>query len=103
MKANQTNKSICVQISGSGRSDPPGAPSSIPPPGVCTFAFHGGGTMIYDIAVNGLLAAYCQSEADEKLIRAACEAIFQAGVGIGVHQGLLAAKEAFAAEGEAKL
>lgn len=41
MKANQINNSISVQISGSGRSNPLGAPSSVPPPGICTFAFKG--------------------------------------------------------------
>mgnify|MGYP001604748516 CR=1 FL=1 len=36
--------------------------------------------MIYEIAVNSLLAAYRQSEADDRLIRKACEVIFNAGV-----------------------
>ena len=51
-------------------------------------------TNIHDVAVTSLINAYSESEVDAKFIRAACTAIFNHGVGVGIRQGIQAANGA---------
>ena len=51
-------------------------------------------TNIHDVAVTSLINAYGESETDAKFIRAACTAIYNHGVGVGIRQGIQAGKEA---------